>query len=112
MNDRADYPDDGSFGRRGVTPLILNTGRGSSGYMISALNTKGVMYFMAFEQRFDVDVFLQFMKRLIHQADRKIFLIVDEHPVHRDKKVKRWLAGKKVGASLSLFFRPRALCLM
>lgn len=36
--------------------------------------------------------YLEFLNRLVRQSERKVFLIVDRHPVHRAKKVKQWLA--------------------
>lgn len=36
-------------------------------------------------------VFLEFLRRLVKHAQRKVFLIVDGHPVHRSRKVRRWL---------------------
>ncbi|WP_080422179.1 transposase [Burkholderia ubonensis] len=36
-----------------------------------------------FEGTFKNATFIEFMKRLIRQATRKIYLIVDGHPVHR-----------------------------
>ena len=34
------------------------------------------------------------MKRLIHDADRKVFLILDSLRVHHAKKVKEWLQDR------------------
>ena len=44
------------------------------------------------------------LKRLIRQVDRKVFLIVDGHPVHRARAVKEWLAGH--ANELALFYLP------
>ena len=49
---------------------------------------------MVFKGRFVADVFLEFLNRLLRQHQRKIFLIVDRHPVHRSKKVKHWSINK------------------
>jgi transposase len=37
-------------------------------------------------------VFLEFLKRLVRQLDRKVHLIVDGHPVHRRVSIRDWLA--------------------
>jgi hypothetical protein len=34
----------------------------------------------------------EFMKRLIRQSTRKVYLIVDGHPVHRSVAVRKWVA--------------------
>lgn len=59
---------------------------------------------MVFLETFATGVFLEFLKRLIRQNNRKIFLIVDGHPVHRSKKVKEWLA--KHTDRIRLYFLP------
>ena len=34
---------------------------------------------------------LRFLARLVRDADRKVFLILDRLPVHRSAKVRAWL---------------------
>ena len=50
------------------------------------------------------DVFINFLKRLIHGQRRPIFLIVDGHPSHRSKKVKAYV--ESLQGKLRLFFLP------
>jgi transposase len=59
---------------------------------------------MVFKGRFIAKVFLEFLYRLVRQGKRKVFLIVDRHPVHRSKKVKQWL--EEWGDKIRLFFLP------
>lgn len=47
---------------------------------------------MVFEGTFKNATFLEFMKRLLKQATRKIYLIVDGHPVHRSVAVRHFVA--------------------
>ncbi len=50
---------------------------------------------MIFRQRFTARVFLNFLRRLLRltrKTRRKVFLIVDGHPVHKSRPVSRWLA--------------------
>ena len=72
--------------------------------MISAITNRGRLNYMVFKKRFRVDVFLDFLKRLVRQTKRKAFLIVDGHPVHRSKKAKVWLKNKS--HRIRLFFLP------
>jgi transposase len=72
--------------------------------MISAITNRGRLAFMIFRQRFTAWVFLTFLRRLIRQARRKIFLIVDRHPVHKARRVTRWLARHR--AQIRLFWLP------
>ena len=59
---------------------------------------------MVFKQRFKADVFVDFLKRLVRQSERKVFVIVDGHPVHRSGKVNGWL--KRNASRIRLFFLP------
>ena len=59
---------------------------------------------MVFSKRFTADVFITFLRRLISSADRKIYLIVDNHSVHRSKKVQKWLGKHK--KEIVIFYLP------
>ena len=56
--------------------------------MISAISRTGIMRFMVTECSVGADVFCQFIDRLAYKSRKKIFLIVDGHPVHRSKRVR------------------------
>lgn len=104
MGLRSDHAAGRSYGRRGQTPVIPGTGQRFGCNMISAITNRGRLNFMVFKKRFRVDVFLDFLKRLVRQTKRKAFLIVDGHPVHRSKKAKVWLKNKS--HRIRLFFLP------
>jgi transposase len=94
-----------SYGRRGETPVISGTGHRFRCSMISAITNRGKLAFMVFGQKFKASVFIGFMKRLVrHNRVRKVFFIVDEHPVHVSSKVKKWVEGRK--DEIKLFFLP------
>jgi transposase len=92
MGLRSDHQAGRSFSRRGQTPVVNGTGRRFGCNMISAITNRGEMRFMVFKHRFTAAVFLKFLRRLIRQTNRKAFLIVDGHPVHRAVGVKRFVA--------------------
>lgn len=104
MGLRSDHQTGTSYGRRGKTPVIAATGQRFGCNMISAITNRGGLNFMVYKKRFSADVFIDFLRRLVRQAKRKVFLIVDRHPVHRSRKVKEWL--RKHARSISLFFLP------
>jgi len=104
MGMRSDHAVGRSYGRRGQTPVISGTGQRFSCNMISAITNKGQLNFMVFKKRFRVDVFLEFLRRLLRQSTRKVFLIVDGHPVHRAIKIRNWIDKKAV--HIRLFFLP------
>jgi len=104
MGLRSDHQAGRSYGRRGQTPVIPGTGQRFGCSMISAITNRGRLAFMVFRQRFTARVFLLFLRRLIRQAGRKVFLIVDRHPVHKAARVSRWLANHQ--AEIRLFWLP------
>jgi len=59
---------------------------------------------MVFRRRFTVPVFKQFLRRLIRHAHRRVFLIVDQHPVHCATTLKPWLKAQR--EQIRLFFLP------
>lgn len=95
MGLRSDHQTGTSYGRRGKTPMIPGTGQRFSCNMISTVTNQGRLTFMVFKKHFTADVMLQFLRRLVRQAKRKVFLIIDGHPVHRSRKVKRWVEEHK-----------------
>ncbi|MDP3186065.1 MAG: IS630 family transposase [Anaerolineales bacterium] len=104
MGLRSDHAVGRSYGLRGHTPVIVATGKRFGCNMISAITNQGRLNFMVFKGRFIATVFLEFLNRLVRQSERKVFLIVDRHPVHRSKKAKKWL--EKHIDKIRLFFLP------
>jgi transposase len=104
MGLRSDHQAGRSYGRRGHTPVIPGTGQRFGCSMISTITNRGRLAFMVFGQRFTAQVFLRFLRRLVRHTGRKVFLIVDRHPVHKARRVSRWLAQHR--AQLRLFWLP------
>jgi transposase len=104
MGLRSDHQVGRSFSRRGRTPVVCGTGQRFGCNMISAITNRGRLRFMVFKNRFTAEVFLKFLRRLIRQAGRKAFLILDSHPVHRSGRVKRFVA--KHSKRIRLEFLP------
>jgi len=59
---------------------------------------------MIFKQRFQSEVFTEFLRRLVRQISRYVFLIIDQHPVHIAVKVKKWF--KKHEDRIQVFYLP------
>jgi len=104
MGLRSDHAAGRCYGRRGQTPVVPATGKRFGCSMISAITNRGALHFMVFKKRFRWNVFLDFLRRLVRQSKRKIFLIVDSHPVHLCKRVKSWLHSHS--QAIRLFFLP------
>ena len=82
------------WGRRGHTPIVSSTGARFGVNMISAISAQGQLRFMLTEGRVTASVFVDFLKRLMVNASGPVFLVVDGHPVHRSKTVKRFVADQ------------------
>jgi hypothetical protein len=55
------------------TPVIPGTGQRFGCNMISNINNKGHLNFMVFKSRFDTEVFLGFLKRVVRQIKHTVF---------------------------------------
>jgi transposase len=92
MGLRSDHISGTSFALKGETPVVRATGKRFGCNMISAITNRGELSFMVFEGTFTNATFIEFMKRMIKQATRTIYLIVDGHPVHRSVAVRKFAA--------------------
>ena len=104
MGLRSDHQAGTSYGLRGKTPVIPGTGKRFGCNMISTVTNLGKLAFMVFKERFTSAVMIKFLRRLIRHADRKVFLILDRHPVHLAAKVKRWI--EQHADAIELFHLP------
>ena len=102
MGVRSDDQIGRTYGRIGETPVVKTSGRRFSCHMISTVTNRGTLRFMIFEDKFNADVLLAFLKRLLKSVKRKVFLILDGHPVHKAKKVKRWIEANRNWINLFL----------
>lgn len=104
MGLRSDHQTGTSYSRRGVTPVIPGTGQRFRCNMISTVTNRGALAFMVFTESFTAPVMVRFLKRLTRHAGRRVFLIVDGHPVHRSARVKNWV--RVHAAKIGLFLLP------
>jgi len=104
MGVRSDHQAGRSYAPKGRTPTTSGTGQRFGANVLSAITNRGHLLFMVFVARFTATVFLRFLRRLVKESRRKVFLIVDGHPVHRSGKVRAWVA--KHPDRLEMFFLP------
>jgi transposase len=88
---RSDHLAGRSYSPRGETPVIRSTGKRFGCNVISAVNNLGKMRFRVFKGSFTQSVLIDFLDRLIRDAQRKVVVIADGHPAHKGRRVKRWL---------------------
>ena len=89
LSSRANYGR--SFAPKGQTPVIRRPGKRFSQSMISSLTNQGKLRFMIYEGALKAPIFLDFLRRLVREAARKLFVIVDNLPVHRAHRVTAWV---------------------
>ena len=71
---------------------------------MSGITNRGQLCFLVFEGSFNAAVFIRFCRRLLRQRRRRVFLIVDGHPVHRSAAAREWLHANR--RRIHLFFLP------
>lgn len=104
MGLRGDHAAGRSFSPQGQTPVIPGTGQRFRCNLISAITNRGQLQFMVFKQRFTTAVFLKFLRRLLRQNGRRLFLILDSHPVHLAQATCRWFKSHR--DTLRVYFLP------
>lgn len=93
-----------SYAPRGKTPAIKLHPRCERVNLISSITNQGKVRFMVYKNRMNSQTFIKFMKRLIKDADRKVFLILDNLKVHHSYIVRDWL--KEHENEIEIFFLP------
>lgn len=101
---RSDHHAGTTWAPKGRTPVVSTTGARFGLNLISAVSAQGEFRFMVTKGRVGARVFIEFLERLIYNAKRPIFLIVDGHPSHKAKLVNRFIDTHK--DDLRLFFLP------
>ncbi len=72
--------------------------------MISVVSARGLLRFMVLRGKVNGPRYVEFLKRLMHNARRPVFLILDGHPVHKSRAVKAYAASTH--GHLRLFYLP------
>jgi transposase len=101
---RSDHHAGTTWAIKGKTPIVSSTGARFGLNLISAVSAQGEFRFMTIKGRVGAARFIDFIKRLIHNVDRMVFLIVDGHPAHKAKMVSRFVDSIK--DRFRLFFLP------
>ena len=71
-----------SYAPRGQTPAIRLHPRCERVNLISSVTNQGKVRFMVYKNKMNSETLIKFMKRLIKDSERKIFLILDNLKVH------------------------------
>ncbi len=93
-----------SYAPSGQTPAIRVQPRCKRVNLISSVTNQGKVRFMVYEDKMNSKTLIKFLKRLIKDSTKKIFLILDNLKVHHSYVVKDWLSKHK--ERLEVFFLP------
>lgn len=102
---RSDHLSGRTWSAKGNTPVVARTGKRFGMNAMSAISTRGRMYFTIFEDRFNADTCIALLAKLIgHFKGQKIHLVLDGHSIHKCRAVREWVAKHK--GSIELHFLP------
>ena len=93
-----------SYAPQGQTPVVRVNNKRHGLSVISTVTNKGTMRWKIFEGALNSDILIDFMKRLVRDTGRKVYLILDNLRVHHSKPVKAWLAEHK--HEIEVFYLP------
>lgn len=93
-----------SYAPRGKTPAIRLSAKREHINLISSVTNQGKVRFMVYKSTMNSQTMIKFLKRLVRDADRKIFLVLDNLRVHHSHIVRDWLAEHE--DQIELFFLP------
>ena len=93
-----------SYAPRGKTPAIRLCAKREHINLISTVTNQGKVRFMIYKNTMNSQTMIKFLTRLVKDADRKVFLVLDNLRVHHSYKVKDWLSEHE--DQIELFFLP------
>ena len=92
------------YAPRGKTPVVQTESKHIKVNMLSAVSAKGKMSFLLHKDSINSEKLIDFMRRLIHDSSKKIFLVLDNLKAHHSKKVTEWVEKHK--DEIEIFFLP------
>ncbi len=102
---RSDAHRGTTWGIKGKTPIVKDTGGRFGFKLISAVSARGDMYFDVIEKRMNSERFIEFLESLRSDARRPIFVIADNARYHHSKRVQAFLEEKE-GSIMMAFLPP------
>lgn len=92
------------YAPKGKTPVVKTQSQKFKINMLSAVSKRGKLRFVLYKENMNSDKLIDFMRRLIHDSNKKVFLILDNLRVHHSKKVQEWLQNHK--DKIEVFYLP------
>jgi len=88
----------------GKTPIVMVESQKIKTNMLSAISNRGKLRFMIYKDNMNSDKLIDFMRRLVCESKKKVFLILDNLRAHHSKKVRAWLEKHK--HEIEVFYLP------
>lgn len=101
---RTNYHAGTTWAPVGKTPVVKGSGKQRSISMVSAVSPRGELHFEIQDEGIKAEDFIAFCEKLIVDAGRPVFLILDNSQVHRAIILKEYAAASN--GKLTLFFLP------
>ena len=92
------------YAPKGKTPVVRTESQKFKVNMLSAISKRGKLRFMLYKDSMNSDKLIDFMRRLITDSEKKVFLILDNLRVHHSTKVTEWVEKHK--EKIELFYLP------
>lgn len=92
------------YAPRGKTPAIRLCAKREHINLISSVTNQGKVRVMIYKNTMNSQTMIQFLKRLVKDAGRKVFLVLDNLRVHHSRMVREWLSEHQ--DQIELFFLP------
>lgn len=92
------------YSPRGVTPTLPIASHHIGVNMICAFTNKGKLRYSFYRSKFNQEIFISFLTRLIKANDRKVFAIVDNSTTHHGLIVRDW--KEKQAEVITMFYLP------
>ena len=88
----------------GKTPVVNTEAKHIKINMLSAISNRGKLRFMLYKDNMNADKLIDFMRRLVHDSKKKVFLILDNLRVHHSRNVRAWLLEHR--DEIEVFYLP------
>jgi hypothetical protein len=101
---RSDDARGRGFAPRGRTPQVRVCHKRAGLSLLSAVTNKGELRWMVVEGAVNAAILIRFCQRLVQDASRKVFLILDRLRAHRARLTQDWVAAHQ--SQVELFYLP------
>ena len=102
---RSDDVTGRGYSPQGQAPVVKKKGKRERLSMLSTVTNRGKLRFSIFEGSVNAEIMTNFLDRLLRDAGRKVFLVLDNLKVHHSKPVREWFEGHK--NAIEVFYLPR-----